>query len=87
MVNLGTDFIGRLPPGAEEVLKESLETYRELERQGILKGVEIAPPSPGCAVAEAQAGTVYTCDNLPSLPLPGCQRSPCCACDYLPVVK
>lgn len=78
--------IGKLPPGAAEDLAEALRSYREAAKDGILKGVEILP-GPGCAVAEAQAGTVYPVDQVPSLPLPGCERSPCCACDYSPVTK
>lgn len=85
MPRLGPEFIGKLPPGAAEDLADALEQYRESAREGIVKGVQILP-GPGCAVAEAQAGQVYPVDQVPSLPLPGCRRAPCCACDYCPVM-
>ena len=85
MTKLGPEHVGKLPPGAAEDLAESLRNYREASKEGIVKGVEILP-GPGCAMAEAQAGTVYPVDRVPSLPLHGCTRSPCCGCDYSPVM-
>jgi hypothetical protein len=84
MARLGPEHIGKLPPGAAEDLARELSEARELAKEGIVKGVKILA-GPGCAVAEAQEGTVYPVDQVPALPLPGCQRSPCCGCDYLMV--
>ena len=86
MSKLSPEYIGRLPPGAAEELQKSLREYRQLARDGIVKGVEILH-GPGCAVAEAQAGTIYPVDRVPSLPLPGCNRSPCCGCCYSAVTE
>lgn len=86
MSKLGPDYVGKLPPGAKEDLAASLKSFRKSAKDGIIRGIEISP-GPGCSVAEAQAGTVYSVDDVPSLPLPGCKRSPCCGCDYLPVLK
>ena len=81
MPKLGPEYIGKLPPGAAEDLKQSLREFRKLAKEGIVKGVEILP-GPGCAVAEAQEGTTYRVDQVPALPLPGCKRAPCCGCCY-----
>lgn len=86
MAKLGPSYVGKLPPGAADDLAESLRGYKEAARQGIVKGVEILPCS-GCAIADAQAGTVYPVDRVPTLPLHGCTRSPCCGCDYSPVLN
>ena len=86
MTKLGPEYVGKLPPGAKEDLAVSLKSYREAAKDGIIRGIEILP-GPGCSVAEAQAGTVYSVDNVPNLPLPGCKASPCCGCDYLPVLQ
>jgi hypothetical protein len=85
MGKLGHEYIGKLPPGAAEDLAYSLREYQDAAIEGIVKGVEILP-GPGCAVAEAQAGTVYPVDKVPKLPLQGCVRSPCCGCCYSPVL-
>ena len=69
MSNLGPDYVGKLPPGASKDLNATLRQCRKLEKDGIIKGVKILP-GPGCAVAEAQIGTVYSVDQVPKLPLP-----------------
>lgn len=81
MAKLGPEYVGKLPPGAAEDLKAELEQCREMVKLGIAKGVEILP-GPGCAVAEHQAGNVYLVGQVPSLPFPGCDRSPCCGCCF-----
>lgn len=74
---------GLLPPGAAEQLSKTLESYRNAK---MVSGVEILP-GPDCDIAEAQAGTIYPLDSVPALPFPGCQRSPCCGCCYIPVLS
>lgn len=86
MSKLGPEYVGKLPPGAVEELRKSLHDYRQMAKEGFVKAVEILP-GPGCAIAEAQAGTAYHVDRVPALPLPGCKRSPCCGCCYNAVVK
>jgi hypothetical protein len=86
MTSLGTEFVGRLPPGAAGDLKRSLRDYRQVARHENIKGVKILPGR-GCAVAEAQAGTVYSIEQIPGLPLTGCDRAPCCGCCYVAVVE
>lgn len=71
---------GRLPPGAQEQLDESLRSYR---KAGILK-IQILP-GPGCKVALRLSSSTYDIAAPPKLPLPGCDRTSCCACDFMPV--
>ena len=89
MTKLGPEFRGKLPPGGAEQLKRSLKSYREAWKLGALAGVQILPPGPPwlCPVANAQAEAVYPIDAVPRLPFKGCERAPCCACCYGPVVK
>ena len=86
MARLGPEFVGKLPPGAAEDLARSLAEYRKSAKEGILNGVRILS-GPGCPVSEGQEGTIYRVGEVPALPLKGCKRSPCCACDYSPVVN
>lgn len=85
MSHIGPEFVGKLPPGAAEDLARSLADYRQMAKEGAIKGVKILS-GPGCPVSEAQEGTVYLVDRVPTLPLVGCKRSPCCACCYSPVL-
>jgi hypothetical protein len=75
---------GKLLPGAEAQLQRTLSDLKKAA--DVLAGVQILP-GPGCAVSEAQKRKVYPLDQVPALPLPGCMRDPCCACDYVGVVK
>lgn len=77
---------GKLPPGAREQLQRTLRDLKQAAKSGVLAGVEILP-GPGCAVSEAQQGNIYPIDKVPMLPLPGCDREPCCACDYVGATK
>lgn len=77
---------GKLPPGAKQGLRRTLNELKESHKLGVLRGVKILP-GPGCAVSEAQRETVYPIDRVPTLPLLGCDRDPCCGCDYAGVVK
>lgn len=78
---LDPEYIGNLPPGGDEELKRSLREYCQLAKDEIVRGVKILS-GPGCAVAKAQEGTVYPVDRVPDLPLPDCNRAPCCGCCY-----
>jgi hypothetical protein len=85
MSRLGPEHRGKLPPGRKEQLARSLKGYRLAKASGALKGVKILA-GPGCAVSESQQGKIYDLATVPRLPLPGCDRSPCCGCCYSPVV-
>jgi hypothetical protein len=86
MAKLGPEFRGKLSPGAAEQNQSSLESYRKAIKQGAKLKVEILG-SPDCPVSWAQNGKLYSIDGVPPLPLPGCDRSPCCGCCYAPVVQ
>jgi hypothetical protein len=79
-------YRAKLPPGAAADLRRELNACRKSAKLGVLAGVQILA-SPGCPVSEAQAGQIYPIDHVPSLPLPGCEREPCCACCYQGVAK
>jgi hypothetical protein len=85
MSRLGPEYRGKLPPGRKEQLARSLKSYRRAQATGALKGLQILA-GPGCAVSESQQGKIYDLATVPSLPLPGCDRSPCCGCCYSRVV-
>jgi hypothetical protein len=86
MINhLGHEYRGKLPPGREEQLSRSLKSYRRAQGSGALMGLKILA-GPGCAVSESQQARIYSLATLPSLPLPGCNRSPFCGCCYSPVL-
>jgi hypothetical protein len=85
MSRLGPEHRGKLPPGREEQLARSLKSYCQAQASSALKGLQILA-GPGCAVSELQQGKIYTLAAVPSLPLPGCDRLPCCGCCYSPVV-
>lgn len=74
--------VGHLPPGAAEQMARSIESMRS---SGQCVGVELMA-GPGCAAAAQHAGERYDFDNIPVLPFVGCDRDPCCACDFLPVI-
>jgi hypothetical protein len=86
MTKLGREYQGKLPPGAIAELRKSVAGYRKAARSGVRLGVKILPPG-DCPVAAAQKEAVYSLDGVPGLPLPGCNRLPCCGCCYSPVVK
>ena len=86
MTRLGPEYRGQLPPGAAERNERALANCRNAARLGLLRGVEIVP-SEGCSVSWVQRGSLYPVATVPSLPLAGCGRSPCCACSYAPLLK
>jgi hypothetical protein len=71
-------------PGAKEDLELELLSFRK--SRDLIAGVNVLP-GPGCAVAEAQKTVVYDLDKPPVLPFDDCDRSPCCACCFVPVLK
>ena len=86
MAKLGPEYIGKLPPGASEELARELQSCKESAKLGIVKGIKILG-GPGCAVSEAQQGTVYPVNKVPKLPFKGCKREPCCGCCYISVLS
>ena len=80
------EVAGKLPPGAAEQLRKSLDQMRQYRANGIIRGVEICGPGPDCEVSAALNGIVYDVDKVPALPMPGCVRSPCgCDKQYWPI--
>ena len=77
-------YEGKLPPGAAEQLARSLDSWRQSKAMGLNVRVGICS-GPGCQLAEALDGQSWALDDVPSLPIPGCIRSPCCGCCYTPV--
>jgi hypothetical protein len=86
MARSDPQYVGKLPPDAAEDLNHSLREFREMAKQGVLRGEQILA-GPGCAISEAQEGVVYQLDQVLALPLSGCKRSPRCACSHSPVVE
>lgn len=82
MSSLYSKFRGKLPPGAAAQLQQVIRDARKLAKTGELAGIEILGCDE-CPVSKAQAGKIYSVDLVPSLPLPGCERSPCCGCCYV----
>lgn len=84
---------GKMLPEVAAANRAHLDQLRREERRypGLLAGVQISPPSPdekGCPIVEAGiADHIYPLNRLPRLPRPGCKRSPCCACIFIPVAK
>lgn len=77
------DYTGKLLPDAAEQFADLLHQYRSM---GVAE-IQILPAPDGCRAALAQCEATYPIDSIPRLPFPGCDRSPCCACDYLPVLE
>src|SRR5262249_6507432 len=82
----GERYRGRLMPGRTALLINQLNSFRQSEREDLEIGVRILTPGPGeCPPGEALATTIFPLNRVPSLPLPGCDRSPCCGCAYVAV--
>lgn len=82
MPTLGLEFVGKLPLGRREVHSQTLAEYQKLYESGIVAGVEISGCD-DCSASMAFAGRTFPPLAVPSLPLTGCTRSPCCACVYV----
>lgn len=74
---------GQLPPGGREQLEAALKNYGD---KGLVWGVTVDCGPDGCNGAMAIDGQAFPLNAPPSLPRPGCNRSPCCSCTYLPVL-
>lgn len=87
MAKIDPKYRGALLPGAAEQHQRALADMRKAARLGASLRVQILGPGKGqCPVADAQRDVTYPLDKVPSLPLIGCYRAPCCACCYSPVV-
>jgi hypothetical protein len=80
----GKEFQGKLSLARAELLASTIKRYRRAHALGIKVELEILA-TPGCIVAEAQSGKVYTLEDLPVLPILGCEGPHGCACCYSPV--
>lgn len=65
--------------------RNTLERYRDDEANGLRVKVAILC-GPNCDISAKYAGKTYSLNRVPEIPFPGCQRLPCCACCYTPVV-
>jgi hypothetical protein len=80
----GDEFQGRLTVARAERLALTIKRYRQAQLLGIKVDLEILA-TPGCGVAEAQRGKRYSLDNIPALPILGCNAQHGCGCFYSPV--
>jgi hypothetical protein len=76
--------VARIPDSAE------LAAYREREIHSYLKAVEVGVdcwlmilPCDDCEASKVVEGARFDEVSLPTIPLPGCVRKPCCACAIL----
>jgi hypothetical protein len=80
----GKEFQGKLSLARAEHLALTIERYRQAQLHGIKVELEILA-TPGCLASEAQSGKTYSLDELPQLPILGCNNSRGCGCCYSPV--
>jgi hypothetical protein len=77
------EFQGKLSLARAKRLEIKIEGYRQTQARGITVRLEILA-TPGCTVAEAQSGKTYGIENLPVLPILGCDSEHGCGCFYNP---
>jgi hypothetical protein len=80
----GKEFHGRLSLARAKLLEIKIEGYRQTQTRGIKAKLEILA-TPGCTVAEAQSGKTYNIEDLPVLPILGCDCKHGCGCFYSPL--
>jgi len=81
-MRLGPEFVGKLPPGAQDMLDRSLASWRE---SGVVAFVQLVPPG-DCPSSDPLDGMLFPIDRPPNLPIAGCSRKPCCGCDFVPIL-
>jgi hypothetical protein len=74
-------YRGRLMPGAAKQLARSLREYRKAAALGLNVKVQVLG-CPDCHVSQQIEKHMYSLDDVPTLPLDGCDRTPCCGCCY-----
>jgi hypothetical protein len=79
----GKEFEGKLSLARAKLMEIAIERYRKARDIGIKVQLEILP-TPGCSVAEAQSGKTYSIENIPVLPMLGCDCRLGCGCFYSP---
>jgi hypothetical protein len=80
----GDEFQGKLSLARAALMDIAIKRYRQAQLLGIKVELEILA-TPGCKVAEAQSGKPYRLDDLPVLPILGCNGPHGCGCRYSPV--
>jgi hypothetical protein len=80
----GKEFQGKLSLVRAEHLARTIERYRRAQDLGTKVELEILA-TPGCFASAAQSGKTYSLDELPQLPIPGCNHPHGCGCCYSPV--
>jgi len=87
MARLGPEWRGRVPPELAEGHKRQLEEIAKIPKLGIgVQGARIFG-CPDCQISLEHQDIVFPLGSVPALPLPGCDRSPCCGCCYGPVLE
>ena len=67
--------------------RRALDRYRMGMRSGgAIRGVRIMAGPDSCPHCQAIAGSVYSLDEAPALPNPGCTSPGGCRCVYRPVM-
>jgi len=80
----GKEFHGRLSLAPAKLLEIKIDGYRQTQARGITVKLEILA-TPGCTVAEALSGKTYNIEELPVLPILGCNSTHGCGCFYSPL--
>jgi hypothetical protein len=78
------EFQSKLSLARAKLIDITLERFRQAEALGIKAELEILATSK-CSVAEAQSGKTYSLENIPVLPILGCNSPHACGCCYSPV--
>jgi hypothetical protein len=67
----GKEFEGKLSLARAKLLEIKIDGYRQTQARGITVKLEILA-TPGRVVTEAQAKKIYNIEDLPVLPILGC---------------
>ena len=88
MRRLGPEWRGKVPPALAEGHKRTLEEIATIpQRVGVgIQGARIYG-CVDCPMSLEYQDIIFPIGSVPSLPLPGCNRSPCCGCCYGPVLS
>jgi hypothetical protein len=74
---------------APDYAEKALASYRlGMRGKGSIAGISVSPSADCCQAArELPEGKIYSADEAPPLPLPGCPQGRKCGCVYRPVMN